>query len=47
MARLENSVVHLDRSNVELDAAMLDDPDPDYREAIGVSRSLPARVTLG
>mmetsp|Transcript_13553 Transcript_13553/g.40983 ORF Transcript_13553/g.40983 Transcript_13553/m.40983 type:complete len:159 (-) Transcript_13553:1768-2244(-) len=46
VARLENSVVHLDRSNAELDAAMLDDPDPDYREAIGENIMVLAQYRL-
>lgn len=41
--RLENSCQHLQRSNQELQQAMdLDGPDPDFRQAVQVVRSIQA-----
>lgn len=37
VARLENAVAHLMRSNTELEAALQGGPDSDFSEAIGVS----------
>lgn len=45
--RLENSCQHLQRSNQELQQAMdLDGPDPDFKQAVEVVRSILAYLAL-